>query len=126
MDRSYLSVRAVVEASRNFVCARLLTYESAEEGKFLESVLRTRSGLLENTVFTILTPDAKTQLVPAARTARAAFPGAAEMAAAMNRLAAQHPGKGDVARELPWVVDLRRGLNVAACDLVPLVVVAGG
>ena len=130
MDRSFLSVPAVVEASRDFVCVRLLTYESAEEGKFLESLLKTRSGLLENTVFTVLAPDGKTPLVPAGRTIRAAFPAppeqaANDLAAGLKRMAGQYPAKTDAARHLPYVVDLRRGINVAACDLQPLVVVAG-
>ena len=131
MDRSFLSVPAVVEASRDFVCVRLLTYESAEEGKFLGGLLRTRSGLLENTVFTVMAPDGKTQLIQAGRSPRSAFPAppeqaANDLAAALKRIAGQQPGKGDAARPVPYVVDLRRGINVAACELQPLVVVVGG
>ena len=130
MDRSFLSVPAVVEASRDFVCVRLLTYESAEEGKFLESLLKTRSGLLENTVFTVLAPDGKTPLIPAGRSLRSAFPAAPEqaandLAAALKRIAGQQPAKGDATRQVPYVADLRRGINVAACELQPLVVIVG-
>ena len=50
MDRSYLSDKDVVEASRDFVCIRLATYENAEEAKILKSIFTGRSGALENTV----------------------------------------------------------------------------
>ncbi len=129
MDRGVLSDAAVVKASRDFVCARLATYESAEEAKFLSSIARTASGSLENTVFTVLAPDGKTPLVPAGRGPHHAFGGtrddsAKETAAGLGRIAAQHPGKPGVMRQVPYLEDLRLGLNVASCDLLPLVVVA--
>jgi hypothetical protein len=130
MDRSVLSDPAVVAASRELVCARLATYESAEEGAFLASVFRGRTGELENTVLAVLAPDGKTLLTRSGRSPAMVFGGATpadtarEMAAALKRLAALHPGEPSVARRIPYLADLRRGLNVAACDLLPLVVVA--
>ena len=43
MDRSYLSQPEVVAASRDFVCVRLMTYESRVEGDFLTAFNVTRS-----------------------------------------------------------------------------------
>ena len=37
MDRSYLSQQDVIAASRPFICVRLTTYESKEEGAFLKA-----------------------------------------------------------------------------------------
>ena len=42
MDRSFLSDSAIIEASREFVCVRLATYEDKDEGKFLEATFRGR------------------------------------------------------------------------------------
>ena len=130
MDRSYLSAAAVVAASRKFVCIRLATYESAAEAKFLKPLFRTRSGELENTVFTILSPDGKKKLVRAGRSPRMTFRGpedesVKEMAVTMERLAGQYPGTASP-NTLPYLADLRRGLNVASCDIMPLVVIAAG
>jgi hypothetical protein len=128
MDRSFLSQSEVIEASHKFVCVRLATYEDAAEGELLKSMIRTRSGELENSVFTILTPDAKRQLVRAARSPSQAFDDAKEMAAAMDKIAADYPPSADAARRvagLPTVANLRLAVNVAAADDQPLVVLAG-
>ena len=63
----------MIAASRRFVCARLATYEDEAEGKFLKSLVRTRSGELENSVFAILGPDEKEQLVRPGRSMRSAY-----------------------------------------------------
>ena len=57
MDRSYLSNKEVIEASRDFVCIRLATYENVAEAKILKSIFTGRSGELENTTFVLLAPD---------------------------------------------------------------------
>jgi hypothetical protein len=131
MDRSFLSDPKVVAASRAFVCIRLATYENADEARFLEEIFRGRSGELENTVFSILAPDGKA-LVRSGRSPHMTFRGLDEaaaidaMAKEMTRLAARYePKEGALDhRPLPACADLRRGLNIAACDLLPLVVVA--
>jgi hypothetical protein len=132
MDRSYLSDPAVVTASREFVCIRLATYESASEAKVLASVFQSRSGLLENTVFALLAPDGKTLLARSGRSPREAVGGTPDeavkaLAAKLKELSGKYPGSAPVGAALPTLADLRRGLNVAACEIQPLVgIVAGG
>lgn len=121
MDRSFLSDQGIVGKSRDFVCIRLATYESASEAKILNSLLQTRSGLLENTVFAVLSPDGATKLAPSGRSPREAFGTAEEGARKMGELSAKYPGAASVGGDLPWLVDLRRGMNVAACELQPLI-----
>jgi hypothetical protein len=128
MDRSYLSQPDVITASRQFVCVRLTTYEDKEEGDFLKAFRVTRSGELENTVFTILAPDGKKQLARAARSARQTFVDAPAMAETMTRISREHPGKDPAdgkLPELPIVRNLRLAIDVAACDNRPLVVLCG-
>lgn len=130
MDRSFLSDPGVIAASRHYVCARLLTYEDKEEAEFLTTIFRGRVGTLENTVYTLMAPDGKTTLIRAGRTPQMVYGGSgknkyAEMVDDLNAHAKKYPGKKEVARELPRLPDLRRALNVAACDNLPLVVVAG-
>jgi hypothetical protein len=124
MDRSFLSQAAVIEASRQFVCVRLLTYENEEEGIFLKSLFRTRSGELENTVFAVLAPDGKRVLVAAHRSARHEFSDAGELADSLNRVARPFTDRKERReRALPLVANVRLALNVAACDSRPLVVI---
>ncbi len=125
MDKRFLSNQEVVKASRDFICARLLTYESADEAKLLASFFTGRSGELENTTFTILAPDGKTPLVRPGRSPDMTFKDAAEMTASMTKIAAKYPEKEEGARKLPYLVDLRRAINTASCDIQPLVVVVG-
>lgn len=127
MDRSFLSQADVINASRDFVCIRLTTYENQSEHEFMESIGGAgRSGEIENTVFTFLAPDGKTRLTRVGRSARFLFSDAKEMAASMRELAARHPpgreSREDVP-ELPKVASPRLALNVAASDSLPLVVI---
>lgn len=125
MDRSFLSRPEVIAASRKFVCVRLTTYENEDEGKFLTAFKVTRSGDLENTVFTVLSPDGKRQLARASRSARQTFGDSERMAATMERIAGEfetkQTAKGKLP-ELPRVASVRLAVNVAACDNQPLVV----
>ena len=119
----------MIAASRRFVCARLLTYESAEEEAFLEGLFRGRSGDLENTTFAILAPDGTTRLSRTGRGPGMVFgrggDAAKTMAAEMQRIAKKHPGRKNAldGAPLPRIVDVRRAINVAACDNLPLVIV---
>ncbi len=125
MDRSFLSRPEVIAASRRFVCVRLTTYEDKDEGAFLKSFNVTRSGELENTVFTILSPDGKRTLVRASRSASHTFGESGRMAQTMERIAGEHETKKttkDRLPELPKVRNVRLALDVAACDNQPLVV----
>lgn len=128
MDRSFLSDRDVIAAARGFVCIRLATYESAEEAKILAAVAVTRSGFLENTVFAILGPDGKTPLVRGGRSPHEAFPGppsdaVKRLATGLGDLSRKYPGSAEVGGRLPYLVDLRRAMNVAACEIQPLAIV---
>src|SRR5262245_57926814 len=119
MDRSYLSRPEVIAASRAFVCIRLTTYEDEAETKFLRTVFAGRSGDVENTTFTILSPDGQEKLVRASRSTRQVFADAAEMARTMTTIAGRYnasAGEADKISALPITVDVRLGLDVAASD----------
>lgn len=120
MDRSFLSDPAVVAKSRDFVCVRLATYESATEAKVLNSFFQSRSGQLENTVFVVVGPDGNA-LTRGGRSPRESLGSAEEAPRRMAELAAKFPGTAPVGGVLPWLADLRRGMNVAACEIQPLV-----
>ena len=124
MDRNFLSQVTVIEASRKFVCVRLLTYEDAAEAKFLKSLFLGGSGDLENTLFAILAPDGKKVLVRAHRSPHHDFEDAAQLADTMNRVArtvGEPKMRGDL--PLPLVANVRLALNTAACDGRPLVAI---
>ena len=128
MDRSFLSSRDVVVASRKFVCIRLATYESKKEAEFMETIFLGKGGVLANTVFCILAPDGKTKLVRPGRSPSFAFSSSSRMASEMNRLVQQYPMAAKNALmdvQLPMVKELDVSLNVAACDNRPLVVTVG-
>lgn len=140
MDRSFLSHSGVIEASRNFVCVRLMTYESKEEADFLKSVFVGRSGELENSTFALLSPDGREKLARSGRSPDFAFRGsreeepADEMARTMTEIAERYGYEGGQATKkaqqkaaggLPAIADVRLGVNVAACDSMPLVIVRG-
>ena len=127
MDRSFLSDARVIDASREFVCVRLLSYEDEAEMKFLKSFNVTRSGEVENTTVVILSSDGERRLSHAARGTREVFGSAANMAAAMKRIARDHPGRESPADEagVPEVASVRLAVDVAACDHQPLVVLFG-
>lgn len=121
MDRSFLSQAEVIEASRNFICIRLATYEDKEEAMYLKSLGAGRSGELENTVFCLLSPGGSERLTPARR--GPFFRSASSMAEQLNRVAEQYK-QTDTAVEptLPIMTRFDLALNVAACDGLPLVV----
>ncbi|MGI9515693.1 MAG: thioredoxin family protein [Pirellulaceae bacterium] len=124
MDRSFLTNAWIVEASRNFVCIRLATYEDAEEAEFLKEIFAGRTGELENTVFCLLGPDGRERLSRAHRGTNQVFRTPRQMAAEMDKIAEQYPAREtDEAPALPQMKDFRLGLNVAACDGLPVVAV---
>ncbi len=120
MDRSFLSDKAIVAASRDYVCIRLATYESKDEARVLKSIFVGRSGDLENTTFALLTPQGE-RVGRAGRSPDFAFGDPGEMVAAMKKLAARQ-APSPAKRELPIVKNVRLALDVAACDGLPLVV----
>ncbi|MFM8386864.1 MAG: hypothetical protein ACKOCB_08635 [Planctomycetia bacterium] len=131
MDRSFLSDSTVVRVSRDFVCVRLLTYEDAGEAQLLESLFRGRSGALENTVYALLGPDGSTRLSRTGRAPGMVYGGSGllaveamveEMAEARRRYPAKDAATSQPGA-LPHCVDVRRALDAAACDMLPLAVV---
>ena len=138
MDRSFLADKDVIAASRHFVCIRLATYEDAEENKLLTSIF-SRGGVLENTVFTILSPDGQETLVTPGRSPVWAFGGVngpginaqpsesiKKMADTMEAIALAYPGNPQATSDqagLPYLADLRLALNVSAADRTPLTAV---
>jgi hypothetical protein len=124
MDRSFLSKPQVVAAARAFVCVRLATYEDPLEATWLKDFTRTGSGQLENTVFGILAPDGAKKLIRSSRGPDHLFSGPDQMAETMAKIAAKYPNSTAPSR-LPLVASVRLGLNIAAADNQPLVVVVG-
>lgn len=134
MDRSLWSDPLVIEASRNFVCARLATYEDKAEGAMLEQIYRGRSGDLENTVFVILSPDGKQRLSQAGRSPTMVFGGtvgwegtvlALEMDRILEQTSSWRKQGTATPSTLPIAKDVRRAVNISACDRLPLVITAG-
>lgn len=130
MDERVLSDAEVIKASRAFVCARLATYESAEEARFLATLLRGKVEDLRNTVFCFVAPDGKTALTRAGRSPGMALgdrdDSRGALLRAMARFAKRYPGNAAARTPpaIPYHADLRRGLNVASCDLRPLLVIS--
>src|SRR5207249_9654223 len=104
---------------------------SADEAKVLTSFFVGRSGQLENTTFVLVAPDGKTPLSRAGRSpdhvlGRGGAHDDDALAGLLKEQAARFPRKTESTGDaplLPYLADARRGLDVAACDLLPLAVV---
>lgn len=123
MDRSFLSDKEVVAASRNYVCVRAATYENEEEVPFLTSLFQGRSPDLENTVFSLLAPDGKTQISRGGRSPQMAFrtDDTGEIIEELDSISKKYKVKNaEAPAQLPFAADARLALNVAACDNRPL------
>ncbi len=126
MDRSFLSDANVVAASRDFVCIRLTTYEDQAEADFLRTIYVGKSGGLENTTFAILSADGKTKLTKTGRAPFHEYRNSRSMAAGMQEIAKSNnvqPETMFTDTKLPFTKNLEIGLNVAASDGLPLVVI---
>ena len=126
IDNGWLLKDEVVAASRDFVCIRLTSYESAEEAAFVTKL----QGNPVNTVFAILTPDALPALAMKGlgRGPGELFADTADMVKQMGEVAAKFAGgsaatKADGQPALPITLDARLGLAVASADLQPLALV---
>ena len=115
---------AVVTASRNYVCVRPQTYEDEAEAKLLLSLFQGRSGVLENTVFCVLAPDGERTLTRAGRSPQQRFESADGFASWLDRTFESYARKAKPLAALPLHDGLGLALNVAACDLAPLAVLA--
>ena len=117
----------------------MATYENADENEVLKGVFAP-GGVLQNTVFALMSPDGRTSLVRAGRSPAWAFGGQVgrgihqqppevigKMAQTMGAIALAYPGKDKpVGRvPLPYLADIKLALNVAAADRLPLVAVFG-
>ena len=123
MDRSFLSHDAVIEASRQFVCVRCATYEDAEEAKFLKWIFA-RDDNLENTVFCMLSPDGRDKLIRGQRGPHN-YRDASDMADHLKQIAREYGSDSKGFFAVPRMKNVRLGLNVAACDCLPAIVVLG-
>lgn len=123
MDKSFLSNAQVIEASRNFVCMRLATFEDAEEAKFLKKIYG-RNGALENTVYAFLDPSGKT-LTRASRGPRYRNPG--QMVKLMDGIASKYDGANKLwsDTQLPEMKNATLAINVASCDSLPVLLAVG-
>lgn len=128
MDRSFLSHQDVVDASRDFICVRPATYMDAGEAEELIKLVRTPSGKLENTAFTIIAPGGKRTLVRGSRSPGMTFRTKGRMLDAMADIFEEYARKRKkgVKQELPVYRDLKLALDVASCDSRPLVVAWAG
>ena len=113
MDRSFLADKDVIAASKKFVCIRLATYEDARENEVLKGVFAP-GGVLQNTVFSLMSPDGRTSLVRAGRSPAWAFGGQVgrgihqqppevirKMAQTMEAIALAYPGKDQPVGRVP-------------------------
>lgn len=127
MDQSYWSRKDVVNATRDFVCIRLATYEDKKEVEFLSKIFRGRSGQLENTVFAILDSDGKTRLSRSGRSPDFAFRSRTQFVETLQEISRER----DLSKRrfsdtsLPIVKNVDLALNVASCDKIQLLVVVG-
>ncbi|MEJ6578538.1 MAG: hypothetical protein QNL33_01225 [Akkermansiaceae bacterium] len=111
----------MIEATRDFVCIRIDSYESEEAQKIVRSYL---NGRFENTAFCILSPDGKERLSASGRGPNQALGG--DLAGALNQIAKKYKAKdGSLAAAVPDFPNFRLGLNVASADQRLLVLVSG-
>jgi len=110
---------AVIEATRNFVCIRIDSYESEENQKIVRSHL---GGRFENTAFCVLAPDGKTRLTRSGR-------GPHQVARNFNDLTAlveDYSPRGNAHdSKVPDFNSFALALNVSSADQQVLVVIAG-
>jgi len=138
IDDGWLFQKEIIDASQNFVCIRLTSYESKSEAAFIENL----RGNPVNTAFAILDPSGKPALEVKGlgRGPGELFADPADMAKQLNEIAAKYPHKISQAHSqessqkttsketanspaLPVTLSAKLGLAVASADLQPLVLV---
>ena len=115
----------MVEASQQWICVRPATYENAEESVVLEHWLkgvRGGGGELRNTTFALLDPTGKNALARTGRSPQMVYGDAASFATGLVTLAKKYEANA-ITKSLPLIPSLRLGLNIAACDGIPLVAI---
>ncbi|MDF1814323.1 MAG: hypothetical protein P1V20_19110 [Verrucomicrobiales bacterium] len=118
------STKEFIEASRNYVCVRLESYESEEHQQLVRSFL---NGRFENTAFCILEPDAETRLTGSSRSPHHIMGRTNDQVIAeMTRIAKLYRKKGgDREMALQDFHSFRQALNVASADQRLLLFVSG-
>ncbi len=138
IDDGWLFQKEIIDASQNFVCIRLTSYESKSEAAFIENL----RGNPVNTAFAILDPSGKPALEVKGlgRGPGELFEDPSDMAKQLNEIAAKYPQKISQAHSqessqkttnketadspaLPVTLSAELGLAVASADLQPLVLV---
>ena len=115
----------MVEASQQWICVRPATYENAEESVVLEHWLkgvRGGGGELRNTTFALLDPSGKNALAQTGRSPQMVYGDVASFATGLVTLAKKYEASA-ATKSLPLIPSLRLGLNIAACDGIPLVAI---
>ncbi|MDF1825037.1 MAG: hypothetical protein P1U68_10370 [Verrucomicrobiales bacterium] len=127
------STKEFIEASREFVCVRLETFENKEHQALVRRIL---NGRFENTAFCLLAPDGETPLTRSSRSPQnilgahgrgpSAEPGSnEEVIAAMKEIADDYSPRGKVDEMvLQDFHSFRQALNVASGDQRLLLFVA--
>ncbi len=109
----------VIEASRNFVCVRIESYESKETQNIVRSHLQ---GRFANTAFCILAPDGKERLTRSGRSPR-------QVSLDLDRIleiAQDYQPKGHISEsKIPDFNSFKLALNVASADQRVLILIAG-
>ena len=110
----------VIEASRDFVCIRIETYENKESEKIVRSLL---NGRFANTAFCIFDPQGKKKLTSAGRGPnllagrRGEDDDVASVVRRMNKIASRYPRSADLSKAvLQDFHSFRQALNVASAD----------
>lgn len=99
-----------------------MTYESASEAEVLKSFWR-NGAPLENTIFAILDPHGRA-ITRGGRSPDWLFRDSADMANSMYEIARYYQSNSSP-RYLPVVSSVRLGMNVAACDKLPIAIILG-
>ncbi len=124
-----LSDPRVVELSRAFVCVRPNAQGDPAETAFLKALSSGRGAGVETTAFCLLASDGVTRLSRAGRSPAMVFGDDAGWVGALERhidgLAAARASSASRPVH-PAHEDVALALNVAACDGLPLVLLAGG
>ncbi|MEM7700160.1 MAG: hypothetical protein AAF236_17330 [Verrucomicrobiota bacterium] len=127
------SNKQFIEASRDFVCVRLETYENAEHEALIRELL---NGRYANTAFVVLEPDGETQLTRPGRSAKslgatgrgaeAEAESVEDTLAAMEEIVGEYRERGERSDMLLQDFhSFRQALNVASGDQRLLVFVTG-
>lgn len=120
MQNSLFASEKVIEASRDFVCIRIETFENKESEKMVRSLL---NGRFANTAFCIFDPHGKRRLTNAGRGpnllggGRGEDKDVASVARHMKRIASRYsPSANQADAVLQDFHSFRQALNVASAD----------